>query len=304
MRMSEPRPVFEQRFPAAHTLFHGLRVPMHQHVQGQIVYAAAGVLTVTTADGTWIAPATRAVWTPAGFEHEHRAYGTTEMHLIPIPDDLAVALPAQPAVMAVSALLREVLLALSGLHVRTPEATDRLIRVAIDELIEIPEEPLHLPEPRDDRLRAVTDLLHADPARSSTLAELGQAVGASERTLSRLFDTELNMGFRQWRTQLRIHHALALLADGNSITRTAMACGWSNPSTFIEAFSTALGQTPGRYQSALRPARPAVGDVTATPLAMGAPADADVERWDEWMLAVAERQSALDARSSPLNTTT
>ena len=44
----------------------------------------------------------------------------------------------------------------------------------IDELIEAPEQSLHLPEPRDDRLRAVTDLLRADPAQSTTLAELGR----------------------------------------------------------------------------------------------------------------------------------
>ncbi|MGE3620830.1 MAG: helix-turn-helix transcriptional regulator, partial [Acidimicrobiia bacterium] len=120
---------------------------------------------------------------------------------------------------------------------------------------EAPEEPLHLPEPGDGRLRAVTDLLHHDPADDRGLAQLGRAVGASERTLSRLFQAELGMGFRQWRTQLRLHHALVHLAAGDSITRTAAACGWSNPSTFIEAFSAALGQTPGRYRSGAAPPR-------------------------------------------------
>ena len=235
--------------PLAATLPHGLIVPPHQHPHSQIVYPAAGVLAVTTANGTWIAPANRAVWTPSGFEHDHRAYGTTDMRIVPVPDDLAGGLPTRPAVMAVSPLLREVLMALTGAHERSPEAVDRLVRVATDELVEAPEEPLHLPEPRDDRLRAVTSPLHADPADDRTLAELGRVVGASERTLSRLFQTELNMGFRQWRTQLRIHHALAHLANGHSITQTAMACGWSNPSTFIEAFSAAIGQTPGRYQA-------------------------------------------------------
>ncbi|BBC91624.1 helix-turn-helix domain-containing protein [Streptomyces griseofuscus] len=51
--------------------------------------------------------------------------------------------------------------------------------------------------------------------------------GAGERTLSRLFHRELDMGFHRRRTILRIHHALAHLADGMSVTDTAMASGWS-----------------------------------------------------------------------------
>jgi AraC-like DNA-binding protein len=53
------------------------------------------------------------------------------------------------------------------------------------------------------------------------------------------------------RGQLRIHHALILLASGRAVTDTAMACGWANPTSFIDAFTAALGQTPGRYRSQL-----------------------------------------------------
>jgi AraC-like DNA-binding protein len=54
----------------------------------------------------------------------------------------------------------------------------------------------------------------------------------------------------QWRTQLRLQHALALLAGGTPVTTTALACGWSNPSAFIEAFHGAFGATPGRFYAA------------------------------------------------------
>jgi AraC-like DNA-binding protein len=65
------------------------------------------------------------------------------------------------------------------------------------------------------------------------------------------------MGFHRWRTQLRVHQALVLLAEGTSVTDTAIVCGWSNPSSFIEAFSRAVGQTPGRYQAVLQREVPA-----------------------------------------------
>ncbi|MFF1797655.1 helix-turn-helix domain-containing protein, partial [Kitasatospora sp. NPDC058263] len=132
---------------------------------------------------------------------------------------------------------------------RAPEAVDRLHAVVVDELALAPEQPLHLPEPADDRLRALTGILYADPANQQTLAELGTRVGASERTLSRLFGQELRMSFHQWRTQLRVHHALTRLAAGKSVTETALACGWANPTTFIEAFAALVGETPGRYRT-------------------------------------------------------
>jgi AraC-like DNA-binding protein len=238
---------------ARRVLAHGTRIAMHDHDYAHLAYPATGVLTITAAGGTWVAPANRAAWIPAGFAHYNEVFGSTDARMLVVPGAMAGALPPRPAVLVVSALMRELLLSLTGSREFDPAARERLLQVAVDELVDAPELPLHLPEPHDDRLRAVTDLLHADPSDASTLAELGHLVGASERTLSRLFNDELKMSFRQWRIQLRIHHALVLLAAGHSITDTSVACGWSNPSTFISAFASVLGQTPGRYQAELRP---------------------------------------------------
>lgn len=90
-------------------------------------------------------------------------------------------------------------------------------------------------------------LLAADPADQRSLAELGRAVGAAERTLSRLFRAETGLTFPQWRAQLRLQHALTLLAAGQPVTSVALACGFHTPSAFIEAFRKAFGTTPGRY---------------------------------------------------------
>lgn len=239
-------------------LAHGESIPVHHHLHGQLVYAATGVLAVSTEHGSWIAPVTRAAWTPAGFEHRHRAYGITDIRILRVPAcvaaDMSVQLPAQPVVIAVSPLLREVLLALTGPSSHVSQTKDHLMHVAVAEFVGAPEQPLHLPEPNDDRLSAATNLLHADPANPATLAQLGRTVGASERTLSRLFHEELGMSFRQWRTQLRLHHALVRLADGHQVSETAIACGWANPTSLITAFSQAIGQTPARYQAALKSA--------------------------------------------------
>lgn len=236
-------------------LGHGSQVAAHSHVDGQLVYAVSGVVCTMTERGTWVAPAYRITWTPPGFEHSHRIYGETDVCVVTVPRDLCRDLPASPGVFAVSPLLREVLLALTDGQEARDGAHERLRGVIIDELVEAPDHPVHLPEPRDDRLRRVTELLHSDPGRPATLAELGRAAGASERTLSRLFRDELGMSFHRWRTILRIHHALVLLGDGRSVTETATACGWANTTSFIDAFAAVTGQTPGRYQSGLRDER-------------------------------------------------
>jgi AraC-like DNA-binding protein len=226
------------------------------HDRGHLVYAAAGVLTVHTERGTSIVPANRVAWTPAGFTHHHRAHGDTDMRIVFLAPSLARLVPDHPAVFLTSPLAREVLLALTGpdnydgaTPRRGPAAQARLLRVLVDELHEAHEQPLRLPEPRDDRLRAIARTLDADPADNASLAQLGKAIGAGARTLSRLFHDELGMTFHEWRTQLRIHHALLLLADGHDVTQTAYACGWANPSSFIAAFTNVMGTTPGRYRT-------------------------------------------------------
>ena len=92
------------------------------------------------------------------------------------------------------------------------------------------------------------DLLRDDPAGGRSLAGLGRQVGASERTLSRLFRSDLGMSFLQWRTQLRLYRALHLLGDDEPVTSVAHRCGWSSASAFIEAFRRAFGETPGAHR--------------------------------------------------------
>ncbi|MEW9548611.1 helix-turn-helix transcriptional regulator [Nonomuraea sp. NPDC050783] len=245
----------------------GGAIDAHRHDTHQIVYACRGVLSVTTDAGTWVAPANRAIWVPAGTVHEHRAHGDTDLRLVGLTGNpLALG---RPAVLAVDPLLRELIVAYTGEPAPSPagggtgnegtgnEGTgngrtrdgaerDRLLAVLLDRLRRAPEQPLHLPAPRDPRLAAVCAALHRDPADRRTLAALAAGTGASERTLTRLFHRELGMSFPQWRTQLRLHHALLLLADGLPVTAVAHRCGWASASAFIDVFRRAFGYTPGR----------------------------------------------------------
>lgn len=234
-----------------HELRNDQVTPDHAHPQGHLVYAASGVLSMVTDAGSWIAPPNRAVWIPAEYDHQHRAHGTTDMRIMFIPEGMTGLLPVSPAVLVMSALAREATLALTGNDARPQPARDRLRRVIIDDLTAAVEQPLHLPEPHDERLQAVSFLVQHDMANPATLEQLGKRIGASERTLSRLFHRETGMSFRQWRAQLRVHHALLLLTNGSTVTDVSVACGWANPSAFIETFTALVGITPGQYSRSL-----------------------------------------------------
>jgi transcriptional regulator GlxA family with amidase domain len=153
-----------------------------------------------------------------------------------------------PTVLAVSPLLRELIVACTRHPDDDSPEHGRLRAVLLDQLRASPQQPVQIPTPTDPRVRAVCDLLHDDPADDRTLAELGRQVGAGQRTLSRRFRTDLGMTFPQWRTQLRLYHALHLLADDEPVTSVAHRCGWSSASSFIDAFRQAFGETPGAHR--------------------------------------------------------
>jgi AraC-like DNA-binding protein len=245
--------------PTRQELSHRQRVEWHDHGEHQLIHPSRGVLRVSTTAGTWIVPPHRAVWVPAGVAHAHQAHGPTQMRTLSFERSVNPLRTDRPTVLAVDPLLREVIVSLTddARPARTPRQRRTLEQVALDQLRGVDALPLLLPAPADDRLRAVAGLLHADPADPRPLAELGTAVGASERTLSRLFRAEIGMSFPQWRTQLRLHHSLVLLATGTPVTTVATACGYANPSAFIEAFRHAFGTTPGRHQHEIAsPTRP------------------------------------------------
>src|ERR1700727_600331 len=204
--------------PTYAELGHRDTIDWHYHDVPQLVYPSSGVLAISAADGTWVGPPQR----------------------------------ASAAGVARGPLRREVIVALTSGDAPpyTARQRENLERVALDQLRRVGQLPVRLPALDDDRLRAVAAFLRANPADERTLAEFGLAVGASERTLSRLFRQRAGMSFPQWRTQFRLQHALVLLADGTPVTTTALACGWSNPSAFIDTFRRAFGATPGKFYAA------------------------------------------------------
>jgi AraC-like DNA-binding protein len=227
----------------------GHRLAPHSHPTAQLLYAATGVMTVRTEAGVWVAPPQRAVWIPAGTEHETTVRGELSLHSLFIWPDCAGWMPAAPAVVGVTPLLRALILAAIELPERFAPGgrEERILNLILDEMRALSTAPLHLPEPSDRRLLSIAATIRHDPADRRGLAEWARSAGASERTLARLFQSETGMTFAEWRRQARLLAALAALAEGRSVSEVAYDVGYESPSAFVAMFRRSLGQTPARY---------------------------------------------------------
>jgi AraC-like DNA-binding protein len=104
-----------------------------------------------------------------------------------------------------------------------------------------------LPLPNDRRLRSICEQLLSYPQNNDTIERWGERVGASNRTLARLFKEETGLSFGQWRQQLRLVEAVARLALDVPVATIAMDLGYQSSSAFISMFKKTLGDTPQRY---------------------------------------------------------
>jgi len=118
--------------------------------------------------------------------------------------------------------------------------------------------PLSVRMPRDSRLLKLCGALLEQPGDTSTADELADRIGASTRTLRRLFQEEVGMSFAAWRQQVRLMEALARLAEGQAIARVSRELGYAAPSAFVAMFRRAMGCSPSRFAKGL-PVRGAPG---------------------------------------------
>jgi AraC-like DNA-binding protein len=240
-----PRPVVV----IANEYLDGHHIARHRHKRAQLLYPSSGVITVASQQGTWVVPPLRAAWVPAGTDHEVRVWGPVSMRSVNIAAGAARRLPRQCSVVSVSSLLRELVLRAAQLPMLYDQrgSAGRIMQLLLDEIHALPELPLHLPVPEHPRLKPVCDAILRQPGLDHALAAWSGRVGASSRTVARLFRRETGMSFSAWRQQARLLEALKQLAAGQPVTGVALDMGYASPSAFISMFKRAFGTTPSRY---------------------------------------------------------
>lgn len=245
--LSLDRPVIALRdeYPA------GFVDAMHSHDFVQVLYASSGVMAVRTRDVSFVVPPQRAVWLPAGVEHEVACRGPVSLRTLYLklsPEHVNTGC----RVFEVSDLLRALILevvefpALYELEGRE----GAIISLLLGEVARMPNAPYQVVMPTDRRLLRVCNAILANPSDPRGLDDWAKIAGMGRRTLTRSFKQETGMGLAVWRQQVRLMEALSLLAAGASITQVAFEVGYESTSGFASMFRRTFGTAPSQYLDA------------------------------------------------------
>lgn len=243
------------------------RVEPHFHPWGQLALSATGVVRVTAAESTYIVPPSRAVWIPPGVEHAVTVIEEADLLTLYVHERRAPfgRLPAagsagqrQCRVLEAGPLLIALALELDAAP-DGPEGPDRrpdraalarekrIAALLVDELGRAAPVRLGVDLPREKRLRRLCEAVIDAPARHATLAAWAHDSGASPRTLTRLFRSELATTFVQWRQQVLLAHAVPLAARKLSMASIAAELGYASPSAFTAMCRRSVGAPPSRF---------------------------------------------------------
>ena len=239
----------------ARSLAMDAHIEPHQHPWAQFTYCASGLMQVTViqsgAQTTYIVPPTRAVWIPPQVQHHVVVLEAAELRTVDLDPTVTPQGWVDCRVLVVSKLLRELVHALED-SVPGPR-DDAIMALTVDEMTSATIQALGVPMPHpehgDKRLRALCEAVLRDPAEKSQLRDWVARVGASERTVARLFRDELGTSYQQWRLQAVLAHALPQLARGVPISQVAAASGYASDSAFSAMFKQAMGQAPSHFQN-------------------------------------------------------
>lgn len=242
-RLQQPVTAMAKTFSASYT------TSTHSHPRGQLIYAIEGAMRVSTPDAFWALPPLRALWVPPGVTHGIEMLGRVQMRTLYVHARAAETLPRQCQVIEVSGLLRELILALAEepIEYDLDGRGGQIAALLLTELRIARVIPVQIPWPQDRRLETVCRAILTQPGLNRTVHAWGAEVGASSRTLIRLFQSETGLNYRQWVQQVRLADALNRLSLGQPVTRIAAELGYRSASAFSAMFRRTLGLSPQSY---------------------------------------------------------
>lgn len=222
-------------------------IDWHSHKWIQLVFATSGVMHLQDNRNTWIVPAHRAVWIPAGVSHFVKMFGTVSMRTLYFHPSMNVFVSDKCLAVNVSNLMRELIVHISEVGIVIPNSIEKrsLIQFTVCQAKKMEAEPLMLPMPKDRRAYNAAKSLLANPAQS--LPVVANENAASLRTLQRIFLIETGLSLGRWRSQARLFSSLPLLGEGRRVTEVSLDIGFESLSAFISAFRKFFGVTPGKY---------------------------------------------------------
>ncbi|MBV7482327.1 AraC family transcriptional regulator [Bordetella sp. BOR01] len=219
--------------------------------RARLLIVLSGVLAVRTQADVWLLAGDSALWLPAGVDAELSARAGSRIVTVFISRGRSRPLRAEPCRVTLSALLRELVLALAEAPLKAPRVPrlDRITRLVVDEIRLLPAPAINLPWPRSAGLRYLCEHVLEDPAQAPATQDAARHAGMSLRTFGRRMTAETGVSYAVWLRQAKVLHALTLMARGESMFAAAVESGFADASTFCTTFKRIADTTPRAFFS-------------------------------------------------------
>ncbi|MCO5147580.1 MAG: helix-turn-helix transcriptional regulator, partial [Aquamicrobium sp.] len=220
----------------------GHEVAAHSHSRAQLLYPFRGSVMISTVQGRWMVPPGHAMWIPAGVEHAVEMIGVVRMRSAYVRADIKRGLPESLQVLAVSELMRSLIVeavqpaAKEDQGVDDPDRREAIMRLILIEIPRLHERPFALPFPADPRLVRLCREFVAAPSAAVRIDTWASRAGMSRRSFTRAFQRETGVSLSVWRRQATLLAALPLLARGASVTEVALDLGYESAPAFTTMF--------------------------------------------------------------------
>jgi len=217
---------------------------MHQHKKGQLLFASQGCMSFALENSICILPPTKAVWIPPSTPH--RAMMTNVVAYRSLYFDCkAFKCPNNIKVIEVNALLKALIDKMSLWPWDKPEVEmANTTTLFWEEFYSAKHHSFQLPLPSNRRFRHFRELVMQESFLAPDLTSVADAIGASTKTVTRLFKAETGMTYQEWRQQWRLLKAIELLSREMQVSDVSHWLGFSSDSAFIAFFKKQTGQTP------------------------------------------------------------
>ena len=209
----------------------------------------SGVIHVQTSEGIWVIPPSKGIWIPENKKHSIRIFGNVEARGIFVDPFARADFNTQCSVVAIPKLLSELINQAVQIkeEILPHTRNERLLELILDELRFLEEIPFQLPEAKSGMLKEICENIKADLSAANHLEKVAKQHALSSKTLSRLFQKELNMSFSIWLKQAKLLQALTDLEMRKPILNIALDLGYESPSAFSYMFKRQMGMTPTEY---------------------------------------------------------
>lgn len=232
-------------------------IPLHTHKKGQLSYVQGGLAFITIDCKTYVVPARHYFWIPAGVPHILRiGYSATvlrSLYFFSYNDDtnpFYKRLGIYPA----SELLIQMIDYTERWDGRNVNGKDTNFEflVALKNILptmSVQALPIILPVTNDERLLRVMKYIERNIGQVLLLKDTSDRFNMSERSMSRLFQSRLNISFLQYVKTLRMVTALELiLKTRKSISEIAYEVGYETLGAFSNTFYSFTKSRPSELR--------------------------------------------------------